>query len=154
MVFALSVVKTRATSICGSSAGGFEREALAGDPPPQAELREAEKRLRRAREAAQVEWGAKRAGADEAVRRAEAARQIFIRDHFDELLGEEHERADQAAAEIDSACHSLLQAIQRRALVEADVIAIVHVARQGGETHVARSRTDTVRAEVERLLAR
>jgi hypothetical protein len=129
----------------------LEREALAGDPPPQAQITAATKKLRHARENAQVEWAAKRKGADAAILAAEGDRQRYIHHHFEELLAEQP--ADEVAAQIESACHALLQAIRRRAAVEADVIALVHVAKPGDETFVRRSRTDAVRAGAERLVA-
>lgn len=131
----------------------LERELLTGDPPPQQQVRAAEKALRSAREGADVEWPSKQKAADAAVREAYAARYGFIETRFDDLISEVHERADLAAAEVDDAGRTLLAALHRRAAIDAEVTGLVHVGRPGDEQRVRRTRTDALRAEAERLLA-
>jgi hypothetical protein len=130
----------------------LERAAVSGDKVDEKTRREAEEALTRARLKAAEPWAERREGVRAAMREADQAVTTFVGAHFDELLAELREDAENAAEDLNRACARVVDAYAERARVEQCVTSLCAIIRHPRPGDIAYTRAAAVAKEAETLL--
>jgi hypothetical protein len=131
----------------------LEQKAVTGDTVSAAERKKAEDTLSRAQIEAAAPWAERRAAVQAAIRDHERQLRAFASEHLSELYDDLAGAAQAAAEDVDHACRTIVEAVDRRMAVERDVFALIGLAgRLPDPNAVARTRTDALRQAVHALL--
>ena len=132
------------------------REALveleAGSPTAP-ERKQAETRLSRAEEAAKQPWPQRVEGAQRAAREAHHALQRYAAEHLADLVAEIEETGAAVAEHVNACAEAFIEAVDRRAQVEATLTQVVALTRMMSPNDISRAQSDEARQSVQRFLA-
>jgi hypothetical protein len=118
-----------------------------------AQRRKAEERLDQAEQAAGERWPERRAGAERAAADAHQAVQRHVAEHFDAIVGELEQTGRAAAEHVDATAQAFLDACDRRAEAERNLIETVALVRHPMKPNdVSRSRTEAATRAVGDLI--
>ena len=117
-------------------------------------LRRLEQELSAAQAVAGEPWGERIAGAGRAVRGAHEAVQRHVGEHLLELVRALEERGAEAAAELDSAARTLLDAYERRTRIDGEIGSLLALVGRPEPGDVTRTAAETVANAARALLDR
>jgi hypothetical protein len=130
----------------------LEQKAVSGDNVTASARQKAEDALVRAQAEAAAPWAERRAAVAAAIRAHAQEERRFVIEHLDELYSDLAPAAEAAAADVDHACRSVLEAVGRRMAVEQDVTRLIGLVRTPDPNAVARTRTEAVSQAINTLL--
>jgi hypothetical protein len=130
----------------------LERRGAGGEAISAEQRRKAEAALNKARIEAGEPWGERITGLRAAGRDADAAVARFVGEHLNELLAEIGEDAEAAAADVDRACHRLVEAYGRRMEVDRQITVLAGQVRPVRPGDVRPTRAEEAVAAAAKLL--
>lgn len=130
----------------------LERRAAGGVDVADNERKKHEVQLAKARAMADEPWDERRVGVRAAIRDRDRELQMYVGEHFTELIGDLHDEGERAANAVTEATTVLAEAIRQREAVHERVSALASMVRPVRPGDVAGSRAERLAAEANKLL--